>query len=153
LKTWLRVVIKRCGLNLERSSNNSERQYENDQLEDKLISVGTDPELDYLKLRYAHEFKRAFRAALQQLEARDTLVLKMHVCEGARTGEIARFFGVNRVTVIRWMNGIRQGLLASTQRHLEQELRLSRAEFESIVRLVITSLNVTLSGLNESSLA
>lgn len=153
LRTWLKVVIKRCSLNLERNRVNGERQSANDQLEDKLVSVGNDPELDYLKLRYAHEFKRAFRVALQQLDARDTLVLKMHVCEGARTGEIAQFFGVNRVTVTRWMADIRQGLLRSTQRHLERELRLSRAEFESIVRLVITSLNLTLSCLNEPSMA
>lgn len=150
LRTWLRVVVKRTHLNIIRSQRTGASQDSNEQLENRLISAGNDPELDYLKVRYAYEFKQAFRAAVEQLDARDRLVLKMHVCEGSRTREIAQLIGVNQATVVRWMEGIRQRLLAFTRAHLEQELKLSRAEFESVVRLVLSHVNLTLSCLQES---
>lgn len=151
LRTWLRVVVKRTHLNVIRSQRNGAVQDSNEQLENRLISAGNDPELDYLKVRYAHEFKQAFRTAVSQLDARERLVLKMHVCEGSKTREIAQLVGVHQATVVRWMEGIRQRLLVVTRDHLEQELKLSRAEFESVVRLVLSQVNLlTLSCLQES---
>ncbi|HEY5961693.1 MAG TPA: sigma-70 family RNA polymerase sigma factor [Polyangiaceae bacterium] len=151
LRTWLRVVIKRCSLNLKRSQRPDQKDGSDDQLELQLVATGNNPEMDYLRTRYAFEFKRSFRAAVKELGARDTLVLKMVVCEGARMHEVADCFGVNRVTVTRWMSDIRQQLLAATQGNLQRELRVNRSEFESIVRLVASSLDLTLSCLRVPS--
>lgn len=57
LRTWLRVVVKRCSLNLERELDGKVRRDSSEQLEKRLVSVAANPELDYLKARYADEFR------------------------------------------------------------------------------------------------
>lgn len=150
LRTWLRVVIKRTQISLIRSQRRAAHEDSNEQLQNRLISMGSDPEVDYLKIRYAHEFAQAFRVAVEQLDARDRLVLRMYVCEGSRARDIAQMLGVNRVTVVRWIAGIRHQLLSFTRAYLERELKITRAEFESVVRLVLSRVNLTLSSLRES---
>jgi RNA polymerase sigma-70 factor (ECF subfamily) len=153
LRTWLKVVVKRCSLNLARGAEGKLRCDPCEELEQALIAPAASPELDYLKTRYAAEFRRAFRSALRELEARDALVLRMHVCEGGRTADIAACFGVNRVTITRWLQDIQQQLLSATRRYLEQEIGVSRTEFESVVKLVISSFDLTFSGLERSAVA
>lgn len=150
LRTWLRVVIKRTQISLIRSQRHTAHEDSNEQLQNRLISMGSDPEVDYLKVRYAHEFAQAFRVAVEQLDARDRLVLRMYICEGSRARDVAQMLGVNRVTVVRWIAGIRHQLLSFTRAYLERELQITRAEFESVVRLVLSRVNLTLSSLRES---
>jgi RNA polymerase sigma-70 factor, ECF subfamily len=145
LRTWVRVVAKRVQLNLMRGNAGRSADSVDELSESKLIPTGSDPELDYLRYRYAHEFQQAFRAALRSLDARGSLLLKMHLVEHASGGEMAALFGVSRVTVVRWMAGVRQQLLSVTREQLQRERKLSRTEFESVVRLVWQQLNVSLS--------
>jgi RNA polymerase sigma-70 factor (ECF subfamily) len=145
LRTWIKVVAKRVQLNLARGHASRPTDNVDELSESNLIPAGSDPELDYLRCRYAYEFQLAFRAALRSLDARSTLLLKMHLVERASGSEMAALFGVSRVTVVRWMVGVRQQLLSVTREHLLRERKLSRTEFESVVRLVWKHLNVSLS--------
>lgn len=149
LRTWLRVVAKRSQLNLVRAQAGEPRLNIEDTLETRLVAVGSDPELDYLRLRYAHEFSRAFRASMRGLDSRDKLMLRMHLVEGAGGNQVASILGVNRATIVRWMADVRKKLLAATRRQFEQELCLSRTEFESVVRVALRQIDLSLSALDE----
>ncbi len=151
LRAWVRVVAKRVHLNMARGLAIKPARGVHEVLETHLIATGSDPELDYLRVRYASEFKRAFRAAVAKLDSRELLMLRMHVAEKASGAEMAALFGVNRTTVVRWMSDTRHELLTQTRQHLQQELKLSRAECDSVVRLVMRQLDMTLSVLNEGA--
>ncbi len=151
LRTWIRVVAKRTQLNLVRGLANCQAGSVEELPESKLIPTGSDPELDYLRCRYTQEFQQAFRAALCSLDARSTLLLKLHLVERTTGSEMAALFGVSRVTVVRWMADIRQHLLSVTRRSLQRARRLSRTEFDSVVRLVCKHLNLSLSMLEQES--
>ena len=145
LRTWLRVVAKRTHLNLVRKKVPTPLQDTAELSERFLIPAGCDPELDYMRLRYASRFKLAFRAALGRLEARDRLLLRLRIVEGATGKDIAALFGVTRVTIVRWMANLRRELFTQTRAQLEKDLQLSRREFESVVRLVQGALDISLS--------
>src|SRR5512133_716823 len=46
LRTWLRVVIKRTQISLIRSQRHTAHEDSNEQLQNRLISMGSDPEVD-----------------------------------------------------------------------------------------------------------
>lgn len=150
LRTWLRVVTKRVQLNLLRKTRVEPTRDAEDLTERFVVPLGADPELDCMRLRYAREFKEAFRLAIRRLDARSTLVLRMHTIQGATGNEIATLFGVRRATVVRWMAEIRRELFSMTREYLREALRLSSTEFESIVRLVRSELDTNLSVLRET---
>jgi RNA polymerase sigma-70 factor len=147
LRTWIRVVATRVQLNIARGHGPRTTDYVDELSESNLIPLGSDPELDYLRCRYAHEFQQAFREALCSLDTRSTLLLKMHLVEHTSGNEMAARFGVNRVTVVRWMADVRHQLLSVTREHLQRVRKLSRTEFDSVVRVVWKHLNVSLSVL------
>ncbi|MBN1612181.1 MAG: sigma-70 family RNA polymerase sigma factor [Polyangiaceae bacterium] len=150
LRNWLRVVARRVQLNMMRKSPSESVRDAEELLERFVVPLGRDPELDCVRQRYAREFKEAFRQALRALDPRSTLVLKMHTVQGARGRDIAAVFGVRRATVVRWMAEIRRELFRTTQAHVRQSLRLSSAEFRSIVRLLRSEMDTNLSGLRET---
>jgi RNA polymerase sigma-70 factor (ECF subfamily) len=110
-----------------------------------LIGVGDDPEVGYLKRLYRDEFKRAFQAAVEALADRDRLVLRQHLLDGLGIDQLAALHGVHRATTARWIHAAREAVLAGTQRELLQRLRLSRSELASVIRLIRSQLDVSLS--------
>lgn len=149
LRTWLRVVAKRVRINASRGAQAEHVAILDDLAERLVVPTGTDPELDYLRHRYRQEFTTAFRAALSELDDRSSRLLRMYVTHSATGKEMAATFGVNRVTVIRWLGAVRRSLLVATRAQLERTLSLSHSEFESVIRLLDSSLDVGLSTLLE----
>lgn len=146
LRAWLRVVVKRTFLNQARKR--SEPPADPDAIvTDARKTLSADPEVDYMRLRYAEDFKRALRYALSSLDPQQRLVLRLYAVDGATGARIAAIMGVNRVTVVRWIADIRHRLLEATRARLQAELRLSSTEFESISRLVRSDLALSISRL------
>jgi len=146
LRTWLRVVCRRVQCNLSRTQSHSIMNELSDQV---LLPVGSDPELEYMRVRYACEFKQAFYAALRSLGDKRCQLLRMHLLEKASGEAIAASFGVSRVTVVRWLGEIHHRLLFETQRRLQSENGVSTAEFASVMRIVREDLDLSLSVLAE----
>jgi RNA polymerase sigma-70 factor (ECF subfamily) len=142
LAAWVRVVATREAVRaLPRARR--EPAAEDDELAG-LIARDDDPEVGYLKRLYRAEFKRAFRAAVEQLEPRERLVLRQHVLDRLGIDQLAAQHDVHRATAARWIQAARDAVLAGTQRELIRRLQLSRGELASVMRLIDSQLDVSL---------
>jgi RNA polymerase sigma-70 factor (ECF subfamily) len=142
LPAWVRVVATReTARMLPRARRESTA--ENDELAG-LIAPTDDPEVGYLKRLYREEFRRAFHIAVEALDAKSRLVLRQHALDGLGIDQLAALHGVHRATAARWVQGARDAVLAGTQRELIRRLRLSRSELASVMRLIQSQLEVSL---------
>lgn len=148
LRTWLRVVARHTQLNWKRRQLPARQIDPAEYAAQYLIPTGSDPEFEYMRIRYSTEFRRAFRTSLARLDARSRVLVKLRMVEGTTGEDMATLFGVNRATIVRWLADARQALLMQTRAALEKELQLSRAEFDSVVRLLGSALDVSLSLLD-----
>ncbi len=145
LVTWIRVVVVRYAIDLLRRGN---RELPTDQLPE-LAAREEDPELRYLKQRYGEEFKVIFEEVLASLSAEERNLLRYQLVERLTLEQIAALHSVNRSTVVRWFQKLREKLLSRTRKGLERRLRISRTEFESVMRLIQSQLHVSLQRLLE----
>jgi RNA polymerase sigma-70 factor (ECF subfamily) len=122
------------------------RQSEIDALADLAIEVD-DPELEGLKQAYRAHFKRAFQVAFQELEARDRNILRLEYLDGLNIDRIGAMYGVHRATVARWRTQARTALFKRTRKVFEAELAVGGRDFDSIVRLIESQLEVSLDRL------
>jgi RNA polymerase sigma-70 factor (ECF subfamily) len=141
LKNWVRVVATRTLIEMARATKQT------DPIDDSgvipLSAPDDDPEMAYLKRRYAAEVKEAFEGAAKELCAEDRNVLREHYARGLSIDQIAAIHGVHRATAARRLVSARDAVLAGTRRILMARLRLSRAELESVVRMVESRMHVT----------
>jgi RNA polymerase sigma-70 factor (ECF subfamily) len=141
LKNWVRVVATRTLIEMARATKDVEP------IDDSGVVAFTapddDPEMAYLKRRYASEVKVAFEEAAKELSAEDRNVLREHYARGLSIDQIAAIHGVHRATAARRLVSAREAVLAGTRRILMTRLRLSRAELESVVRMVESRMHVT----------
>jgi RNA polymerase sigma-70 factor (ECF subfamily) len=135
---WLRMIATRCLLDIRRSRDGEQRR------ELDSPSVPTDPELDYLKLRYAADFKLALEAALAQLDARQVTLLKLSFIEQLPASAIGVMYGVSSRTVQRWLVDLRDAVRASTRQTLQARIKLSPTELESLLGLIDSQLSLSL---------
>jgi len=148
LASWVRSAAIRTGLNATRGAAKAPG-------DDAILEVsgGTpDPELDYMKRRYTAEFQAAFQAALEGLTPRERNLLRMHTIDGLNLDQIGAVHRVHRATVARWIAAARESLLERTRKGLEEKLKLQGSEFESLMGLVRSQLDLSIhSFLKKSS--
>lgn len=142
LASWVRVVAVRTALNLARGT-----RHEVPLDEDALLAerTGAGVEVERLKVLYRAEFADAFREALGTLSARDRNMLRQHYVDGLTMEQIGTAYRVHRITVLRRLEQARRTLGKETYRLLATRLRLSRTELDSIMRLIRSQLDVSLS--------
>lgn len=142
LRAWVRVVAAREAARMLPRSRR-EACVENEQLAN-LLAGDDDPELGYLKRLYLDEFKRAFQAAIDALPPRDRLILQQYVLDGLTIDQLAALHKTHRATAARWVQIARDRVLENTSRELIERLRLTRSEFDSVMRLIRSQLEVSL---------
>ena len=103
-----------------------------------------DPELQLLKQKYRTEFKQAFQESFQALDAPDRNLLRYYYVTDLTLMQIASIAGVKHNTVSRRLAKIRSSLLTGTRDRLIKIAGIRHNEFESIVRLVQSQLNVSM---------
>jgi RNA polymerase sigma-70 factor, ECF subfamily len=137
LSNWVRAITVRIALRVRREQRTGGPV-------DSDVAVqfrgATDPELDYLKLRYRNEYEEALRAALASLDDREAILLKLHYVDGLNIDQIGVVYGVHRSTIARWRSAIRRKILGSTREQLQRRLSLTDSEFDSVVALVRSQL-------------
>lgn len=136
---WLRMVATRCLLDLKRAKQGREASRELDS-----PGVATDPELDYLKLRYAADFKLVLEAALSGLQPLQVTLLKLSFIEQLAPSAIAVMYRVSARTVQRWLVDLREALRVAVREGLRARLQLEPSELESLLGLVDSQLHVSL---------
>lgn len=140
LGSWIRVVSIRVALEVVRSRK---PEVHDDDATARDMVTSADPELDYLRVRYASAFREAFSGALAALDERDRTVLQLYLVDGLNIEKIGQLYQVHRATVARWISTTRDQLYDETHARLRQQLNLNATEFESIVRLVRSQLDVS----------
>ena len=109
-----------------------------------LADVNDDPELQVLKNRYRTEFKTAFQTAFTDLEAADRNLLRYYYVSELTLMQIAAISGVKHNTISRRLAKVRGNLLVGTRDRLMTMAGIQQNQFESIVRLVQSQLNVSM---------
>lgn len=141
LAAWVRMAATRLGLDLRRR----ERPGARDEDELALEARGDDPELEYLKTRYAAELNEALQTTLAALSSRTANVLRLHYQEGMTVDAIGTMYRVSGRTVQRWLAEARGTILAETRRLLSERLGLTDSRLDSLIGLVRSRLDISLS--------
>jgi RNA polymerase sigma-70 factor, ECF subfamily len=149
LKAWVAVIaVRAAGRYVAKSRR--EQPTDDELLLDRL-SQSVEAELKNLKDIYRPQFKEAFQGAVNTLSARDRNILRYELLDGMSAEQIARVYAVHRNTLLRWRSTIRNTLFHETKTTLSRELKVSAQEFDSIMRLVQSSLEVSWSRLLQRS--
>lgn len=145
LRGWLRVALLRRGLRMKMRRNRMAPLGE--QASAALLAAPLDPELEHLKRHYREEFRVAFRTALEGLAARDKRVLRYYLVERLTIAQIGGIYGAHRTSVARWIAQAKKRVFRLTMGELKVRLSVEAQELESIIRLVRSSLDASLSPL------
>ena len=144
LRGWLATTATRTALNMRRRKDDQAH----DQVRSGMSGLkAADPELLLLKARYKPEFEAAIRAALAALPPMQRSLLLLQSVEGLTLPQLATMHSVSRATVARWLASAREALFEGTRRELMGRLQLSESEYESLVALVRSQLELTLSAI------
>jgi len=147
LLAWLRSVAVRTGLRLRRAGARYEPLTDiaagaHDSTPGSLVD---DAELAYMKKTYGEAFQRAFRTALAGLSAKDRLLLKQRFRHHLGVEDLGRIHGVNAGTISRWVAAARDALAKGTREAMMAELGVAKDDVSSILRLIESQIEVTLS--------
>ncbi len=144
LANFVRVVATRTALSLLRKPNPAAvAQDDSDPLLEASEPSDT-PQMRLLKAKHADDFKRAFEAAMSQLDAQERNLLRMSFVSKLSVDEIGRFYNIHRATAARRVARARARLAELTREVLARELTLKEGEFTSIVRLVHSGLDLSI---------
>ena len=85
-----------------------------------------------------------FETAVAALSARDRNLLRLDFIDGLNIDQIGAIHRVHRSIVARWIAQARESILLETQRLLRERLGLDNAEFNSLLALVKSELNLSI---------
>lgn len=144
LRSWVKSAATRHGLNLLQA-----RRAETPLTDDVLLGLRStgDPLLDLLKQKYRGHFKDAFHAALRGLAPRERALLGQYFVDELTIDELAAIYGVHRATAARWVAKAREEAFVATTANLRKTLDVDRTELDSILRLIDSQLEASMSKL------
>ena len=141
---WIRVIAVRVALDLKRAQSSPGGAHR-DPID--IAAAGADPEIALLRDLYRDAFRNALHAALAELSGRERNLLRFHFADGLTLDELATSYRVHRATIARWLARARRDLLERTRQQLALAVGASGAEVDSIVRVLGSELDVSLSKL------
>jgi RNA polymerase sigma-70 factor (ECF subfamily) len=146
LANWIRVIATRTAIDLVRK-HDERRQSDTDMLERDPRPVTSDIELGYVKERYRTALNQALQESVVVLSGEQRNLLRMHFLESVTLDQLAALFRVHRVTISRRLLQAREAILGEVRRLVCVQLGADSAEFESIIGLVRSRLDLSLPGL------
>src|SRR5262249_6941612 len=105
------------------------------------------PELRVLEARYRLAFRVAFRSAFGSLAAGERAVLKLHFVDGLTVRRLAPVLGVSPATAGRRLLAAQHRLAEAVVSQLARETDHPVEDLESVVRALVSRLEVSLSAL------
>jgi RNA polymerase sigma-70 factor (ECF subfamily) len=142
LWTWVRVVAVREALSSVRSERRQALAADDELL--ALEASATGPELGALKQQYREQFAEAFAAALGELEPAQRNLLRLHYLHGLSIDELGGLLRIHRSSAARRIVKTRETLLTGTRRSLQARLSLGRRDFEQLMGLVASRLDLSI---------
>jgi RNA polymerase sigma-70 factor, ECF subfamily len=142
LEGWLRATAVREALALNRRASRNTDGFEA-ALEAR--TPWADHEISLFKQMYREPVSRAFAAACSQIGREDRALLRLHYVEGVTTANLANMYGISRATLIRRLAAARESLLERVKSALKDSARIADRDFDSILRLVQSQIDLRLS--------
>lgn len=143
LKGWLRVLGLRAAIRAQRQV----RGHETEDVAEALADAAGDPALQYQRRLYETEFRAAFAQAVAGLSVRERNLLKQSVLFGATIDDLGALYHVHRATVARWLAAARERLAEDTRVRMIAQLRIEPSDYDSIVHLIHSQLDVSMARL------
>jgi RNA polymerase sigma-70 factor (ECF subfamily) len=113
---------------------------------DKLSPV-SDPELGYLRDAYRADVDAAMRIAVAKLSAESRALLRYSLVDGWSIDRIAKLYGIHRATAARRVATVRDELGELMRIEIAARLAIPIDEVDSVVRLVQSRVDLSLSRL------
>jgi RNA polymerase sigma-70 factor (ECF subfamily) len=135
LERWLGVALSRM---LEHARRDASKHGALDD-DDGDLAAAADLEHMLLRAEARAALAEALRAAVDELDAEDRALLRLHVSDQLGIDELARLYGVHRATAARRVERARRELGRLTRKSLATQLALPPWEVESLVRIVRSS--------------
>jgi len=142
LASWVGIAAQRVAVSLLRGRRPDAVSPE-DILESE-ISQEADPELEYVRTRYRADFREALGQALASLPNEERALLRLYYVGGLNLHKLAQLKQVSFATVSRRLERARRAIAAHMKKSLELRLQLTPGEFQSLARLVRSSLESSL---------
>ncbi len=146
LRNWVRIAAHRLIVDGYRKGRDPTVASSDDST-DAIASAAPDPELAALKSTYREGFREAFETAFARLSPRDRTLLRYRYLDGLEVQQLAEIDGRHRVSVSRALSRARESLLEHLRRDLAQRLQVGLSEADSMVRLMRSQLDVSISRL------
>lgn len=148
LHGWLRAIAARTALRLEHAGAAKHEVGRDPSAID--AASGSEPEdgdleLAYMKRTYGEAFRTAFQRALAALAVDDRLLLKQRLKHHLGVRELGAMYGVDPGTISRRVAAARDRLAKATRAEMIRDLELGTSEVSSILRLIDSQIDITLS--------
>jgi RNA polymerase sigma-70 factor (ECF subfamily) len=143
LRSWLRAVAARTGLRVGRGAGPKTSELH----EAVTKAADDDVEMEYLKRTYGELFQEVFVEALAAMAAGDRLLLKQRYRHEMSIEDLGSLYGVHASTISRRVTDTRERLLISIRDGMMRRLKVGRAEVSSILRLIQSRLDLSLSSV------
>lgn len=143
MESWVSVVAIRVAIGIGRAETSERR------LRGKAIAeaTGVDPERMVIREEVRRELEAAVKEALARLPDRERLILRLFLVSGMRIEAIGKSLGITRQAVSRSLAKARSGLLDDVNLALKERLKVSSSELVSIIRVVASQIDVSISRL------
>jgi RNA polymerase sigma-70 factor, ECF subfamily len=145
LGSWIGVSAQREAISARRAVREHDPYSESDGLGAGQAALLPDPEIEFVKRKYAREFEQALREALEMLPERERVIFRLNLVNGVSLEKIGTLYGVNQSTVSRWLARARESVMDEVQHRLAERLKVSTDEFRSVVHAVQSEVHVSIS--------
>jgi len=145
---WLRVAALRVAHNLQRGAK-PELDVDGP-LRARLAQPGPDPEMAYIKRRYGWILRGVIEETLRKLPREDRTLLRLHLVDRLTVEQVGKICRVHASTVSRRIARARAELIDNTRARLRRELALDEQGLESLLVVLESGVDVTLSRVLET---
>lgn len=139
LRSWLGVAALRLALNLKRG----DKPVGHDIMAE-IVSGEADPELRHLKTLYRAEFREALETEIAALPDGKRAMLRLTFVDGLKAVQLARLYQVHETTAARWIAAAAAEVADGVKRRLMARLVVSASSFDSIARMVLSNLDLSI---------
>ena len=147
LQNWLRVTAARTFIDALRAREAMPESPTEDDLLERMLLPGANPELELARRQGAACFKAAVAEAVAALERSQRLLLKQHLVARLSIDQLAALHAVHRATAARRVAAARAALVKHARAALMRRLRVDEAQLDSLIGLLESKLDGSLERL------
>ncbi len=143
LFAWLRSIAVHAALKVKRRAGRDTdlgTAFE-------LAAPEANPEVAYLKRRYAADFKGSLERAFRVVTPRERNLLRQHYFDALTIDDLGVLYRVHRATAARWLADARKSVLKAVRADLVAKLALSETDVEALWASAQSDLEASISRL------